>query len=527
MTALIVDDDPVATLVLRDALEDLGYIVQEVETAEDAWTALNNGHHRLLVADWVLPGTTGLELCQRIRASNIPHYVYVVLLTTYNDEVQRLEAIEAGVDAFLAKPLRRPELKACLTVAERILKMEEALRRATREIERARRRELDAGSRIQKNLLDGIPPARNHFFEVASFSLPSAMIDGDFVEFFEHGDRIIDILIGDGMGKGLTAAMLSAGVKAQFQRALTRLLLRKDRDGLPSPKQVVEAVHQQVAQELVGLESFVTLTYLRVDANTGTATMVDCGHMPPICWRSARRRASVLPTERNFPLGFVLQTHYEECSFTIQPGDAIILYSDGLSEAKNREGEEFGVDRLLRTVHANDHLPINEFIRQIQASVLEHTGTTHLEDDFTCVVVQWRKDLAREMELPRTQESLDQLRTFVAETAAEAGLPRAASNEVQLAVHEYFRNILEHGKSQTRGPVHVEVDSTIDLYRLRLRYEGTAFFKEDPALPNLDEYPDRGFGLYIIQNSLDEFQVCESPTGQVQVTMAKSIPVVF
>ncbi len=527
MTALIVEDDPVSTIVLRDALEDLGYEVTESESGEEAWKLLQEKEFRLVIADWVVPGMSGLELCRRIRTGGLPKYVYVVLLTTYTERTNRLESIEAGVDDFLTKPLARGDLKACLTVAERILSMEEALRKANRQIELARQRELEIGSRIQQTLLDGIPPARNRFFEIASFSLPSSQIDGDFVEFFEHGEHVVDVLIGDGMGKGLTAALLCAGTKAFFQKALNRLLVARVGDELPSPREIVQHVHNHLARDLITLESFVTLTYIRMDAIRGVATIVDCGHMPPIFWLGSERRADVLVTSGNFPLGFTDDETYMEKEFPISPGDAFILYSDGLTEARSAEGEEFGVDRLISTVLENDHLPLEEFVVQIREKVIRYTKSDRFEDDFTCVVVQWNKTVPEEIQLPRDHDALANLRGFVSASAAHAGLPRQKSQELQLAAHEFFRNLVEHGQSDTHGPVRVGYRASIDQYELRFEYEGTVFDPPHIDLPDLESFPEEGFGLFIIENSVDELRHAQLEDGTAQVVMRKDIPVSF
>ncbi len=121
MKILAVEDDPVAQLVLESALRSLGHEVTVVNNGEDAWAQLAGSPFRVIVSDWRMPGISGLELCQRVRARP-EEYVYFILLSQVSaSDDNHLAALEAGVDDFLAKPVAVRELKMRLHVAERIL----------------------------------------------------------------------------------------------------------------------------------------------------------------------------------------------------------------------------------------------------------------------------------------------------------------------------------------------------------------------------------------------------------------------
>jgi DNA-binding response OmpR family regulator len=120
---LAVEDDPVARAVLRLALRRLGHEVLEVEDGESAWKLLGASHDiRIVVSDWVMPRSDGLELCRRIRERAASDYVYFILVTSRDaTQENRMEAADAGVDDFLIKPLDVSELWTRLRVAQRIL----------------------------------------------------------------------------------------------------------------------------------------------------------------------------------------------------------------------------------------------------------------------------------------------------------------------------------------------------------------------------------------------------------------------
>jgi len=120
---LIVEDDPVARRVLRQALDRLGHEVLEAQDGAEALNRLERAPVRVVVSDWVMPSMDGLELCRRVRARTAQEYVYFILLTSATASVEnQREAADAGVDDFLNKPLDVNELWMRLRVAERILR---------------------------------------------------------------------------------------------------------------------------------------------------------------------------------------------------------------------------------------------------------------------------------------------------------------------------------------------------------------------------------------------------------------------
>jgi sigma-B regulation protein RsbU (phosphoserine phosphatase) len=119
---LTVDDDAVSRAVLRQALHRLNHDMIEAEDGEQAWEKLQAEPVRVVVSDWMMPRSDGLELCRRIRAGRAKDYTYFILLTSRDaTEANQRAAADAGVDDFLTKPLDLPELWMRLRVAERIL----------------------------------------------------------------------------------------------------------------------------------------------------------------------------------------------------------------------------------------------------------------------------------------------------------------------------------------------------------------------------------------------------------------------
>lgn len=121
MKILIVEDDPIAGAVLEASLKSLGHEVTIATDGQGGWERFTNAAHRLVISDWMMPGFDGLELCRRIR-SHGGDYTYFILLSNLATTAENLDqAMAAGADDFLAKPVKPAELRARLHVAERIL----------------------------------------------------------------------------------------------------------------------------------------------------------------------------------------------------------------------------------------------------------------------------------------------------------------------------------------------------------------------------------------------------------------------
>lgn len=123
MRILIAEDDPVSRELLRHSLDALRHQVTEAANGREGWEAFQKSPAEVVIIDWMMPEMDGPTLCRRIREVKCKHYVYIVFLTVLNGKTRYLEAMDAGADDFLIKPLDREQLAARLQVAERILRL--------------------------------------------------------------------------------------------------------------------------------------------------------------------------------------------------------------------------------------------------------------------------------------------------------------------------------------------------------------------------------------------------------------------
>jgi len=133
---LVADDDSTSLLIARVALQRLGHECDVVTDGTKAWNAFQTGHHDLVLSDWLMPGQTGLQLCQNIRADPHGRYTYVILLTSRGDQAQILEGMSAGADDYLIKPLRPEELEVRMIAADRVTALHHQLAAQRIQLER-------------------------------------------------------------------------------------------------------------------------------------------------------------------------------------------------------------------------------------------------------------------------------------------------------------------------------------------------------------------------------------------------------
>ena len=256
---------------------------------------------------------------------------------------------------------------------QRVLARTAELQAANTQLENAREREFEIGCRIQQTLLLDQPPADVPGLRIAALTIPTQRIDGDFYIFIKHREGDLDVIVGDVMGKGIPAALLGAATKAHFLKALSHLMALSTTGKLPEPKDIVMLAHAEIVRQLIDLESFVTLCYARIDVGERRFDLVDCGHTG-IVHLHGRTGLSEVLHGNNLPLGVREGEIYEQVSVSCEPGDLLLFFSDGITEARNCDGEPFGTERLEECVRTNGQLDPPALVEAIRKAVVAFSG---------------------------------------------------------------------------------------------------------------------------------------------------------
>ncbi|HEX9164280.1 MAG TPA: SpoIIE family protein phosphatase [Gemmatimonadales bacterium] len=428
--------------------------------------------------------------------------------------------------AVLADAQGNPE--GFLVIAEDITSRKDA----EAAMARARDLELQVASRIQETLLHGRAPKTLPGLTVGEFIQSHTGVNGDFHDYYVHTPGVIDVLLGDAMGKGLPAALLGAATKARCARVVGRLIF-EGRGRLPEPRDIVARLQRSLGPQLVAMESFVTMVYLRLDLTEGTITWVDCGHPGLLRLRRDSGEVELLKGD-NAPLGFGASQSFSQEVTRFFPGEVLVVFSDGLTEQRNSVGEMFGTARLAAVVQAAADAPPDAMAMGIR-DALSRFGDVSFGDDVSCLVLSANPLRLTEPHciaetFPASPSSLVGIRRFVRRflaTAVPGDAPAEWEETLLLAVHEVATNVLNHGlEPGTAGTtLNVAVGSTPEGVQVLITYEGRPFTPpETVTLPDLAEFPDHGFGLGLIAGATDGADYGTDAEGRRTITLTKRFP---
>lgn len=411
---------------------------------------------------------------------------------------------------------------------QRVQQRTAQLQAASVELEQAREREIEVGFRIQQTLLLDQPPKDVPGLRIAALTIPSQRIDGDFYVFLRHSDACLDVIVGDVMGKGIAAALLGAAAKSHFLRALSDLTIVSKNGKLPEPKEIVMLAHAELARHLIDLDSFVTLVYARMDLTRRRLDLVDCGHTGTVHLHGKTGLCEILHGD-NLPLGVREGEIYDQVSVPFEPGDLLLFFSDGITEARNRGGELFGVERLEEFIRVNAALDPTALVEGLRKAVFTFSGTERLTDDLTSVAVRVEErqlpSMEAEIEIFSDLRNLRTAREFVRAFCGDVpGTPLDDESvaALELAVNEAVSNIMKHAyHGRADQSIHMEAEAFPSHVSIRLHHLGDPFDPSAAAQPALDGSRESGFGAYIISRSVDEVRYYRDERGRNCVALIK------
>jgi sigma-B regulation protein RsbU (phosphoserine phosphatase) len=236
-------------------------------------------------------------------------------------------------------------------------------------------RELELATEIQQTFQPSAPPLMDDYeFQGISFSCYE--IGGDYYDFIALHDKKMIIALGDVSGKGTAAALLMSSLHAAIHAQVT---------ARTSLHQMVKSVNQYLADN-TPTNRFVTLFIAELDPETGNLNYINAGHNPPIMGRADGRVEEL--ESGGFPLGILPTAEYEVGRVQLHSGDSLVIYSDGVSEANNLAGDEFGMERLTQVVSRNIKASAAGMRDKVESALSAFTQTAPANDDITLVIVK-------------------------------------------------------------------------------------------------------------------------------------------
>jgi len=371
--------------------------------------------------------------------------------------------------------------------------------------------ELEVAKLIQQNFLPKQLPELSGW-QVAAYYRPAREVGGDFYDVIPLPGGKVGFVVGDVTDKGVPAALVMAA---------TRSVLRASAQRLVEPGETLERVNEHLCPDMPE-KMFVTCLYGVLDPETGHFRFANAGHDLPYV-KTAEGSEEL--RARGMPLGLMPGMPYEEKETVLQPGDSLLLHSDGVVEAHDSEGEMFGFPRLKQCVA--DYPGGGELIDRVLSDLHDHTGPdAEQEDDITMVVLQRSPGAAHlvngaapdallvtEFEVPSAEGNERLAIERVSAAIADLGLPESRLDRLKTAVGEATMNAMEHGSGYREDrPVSVRVLTGDGRVRVQITDLGGARaggLDSEREVPDLEAKLEglqrpRGWGLFLIENMVDE-----------------------
>jgi serine phosphatase RsbU (regulator of sigma subunit) len=256
----------------------------------------------------------------------------------------------------------------------------------------ARERELKIGFNIQQALLMADVPSELDGAWISTHVEPSQGLHGDFIAVSRHSSTRFCLLVGDVMGKGIHAAMIGAGIKNAFYQVLAELLAQAiDTRILPDPATIINALHRKVTPQLINMDCFVTLALYVFDAAAGTVAVVNAGHTDGLLLRFGSSSVEPVVGE-NLPLGVLASEVYVQHVLSVADDDYLVMYSDGISEVCNQDGEEFGSAGIAAWLLGSRQAGLTGelALQQLRQQLAQFRASSRMVDDQTVVMIRLR-----------------------------------------------------------------------------------------------------------------------------------------
>ena len=383
---LVVDDEPdLEFLILQKFRNKINAGEYQFSFAKDGAEALNliqnDSNINLILTDINMPVMDGLTLLSKVNELN-NKLLRSVIVSAYGDMENIRTAMNRGAYDFITKPI---DLKDLEITIEKSLKEIEEYRLAVAAQHKLinLQQELDIAKVIQTSILPKtFPPFPDRKeFDIYAKMIPAKEVGGDLYDFFLIDKYRLGVVIGDVSGKGIAAALLMAVCKT-----LLKAIARK---GMPADVVLSEANKMLVDESPSNM--FVTVFYGVLDTRNGAFEYCNGGHNSPYLV-SDEGRIKQLDDIGGLVLGAIKDTEYESNILMLKPDESLFLYTDGITEAFNKNEEEFQEERLISSLQNKNKSGANELVQGIFESVQTFTDGIEQSDDITCLAIKYLKN---------------------------------------------------------------------------------------------------------------------------------------
>ena len=369
---LLVDDTPENIQIVNAILKD----TYRIRIATNGFKALDlvrtDPIPDLMLLDVVMPEMDGFEVCRRLKLDPATRDIPVIFLTGATEVADETRGFEVGGVDYIHKPFSQAVVRARV---HNHLMLREARDQIARQLASIRS-ELETARQIQLSILPREAPALAGI-DIAAHYSPMTSVAGDFYDFIKVDDHRVGTLVADVSGHGMPAALISSMLKIAFA---------EQADSAAEPARLLAGLNQTLCGKFKG--HFVTAAYVFIDTDKKTLRYAGAGH-PPMLLRSHANGSARELVENGLFLGSFPFAEYSALELPFEPGDWVLLYTDGVLEMNNANEEEFGIDRLKLFLEMNVKQPAQKFLDATLAELARWSAGREAEDDLTLLAIHY------------------------------------------------------------------------------------------------------------------------------------------
>lgn len=370
---LIVDDTPANLKLLSQILSKNGYCTRVASNGSHALSSVELALPDLILLDVKMPGLNGYEVCEKLKRSEKTQDIPVIFISALDDLKDKLQGFRAGGLDYITKPFQVEEVLARVKTHLDLRNFQQQLQKKNARMAH----ELHLAALMQKNFIPQKMPVLSGWqFDAALQSANET--SGDFYDVFSMPDGKLGILIADVVDKGVAAALFMV---------LSWSLIRELVQTYPMrPDLVFEKVNQRIISIIEDLE-FVTVFFGVLDTKSGEMIYANAGHNPPILVRSNKKSIELL-TRTGIALGISEEYNWQLSKVQIQTDDVIVLYTDGITEACNDEGDFMDFEKFKECIQQLSNNNSQEIIHEILNRTQKFLNGQPPQDDITLLVLK-------------------------------------------------------------------------------------------------------------------------------------------
>jgi phosphoserine phosphatase RsbU/P len=371
---LVVDDTPANLQVLAAMLKDRGYKVRPVPGGKLALLAAQRDPPDLILLDINMPEMNGYEVCEHLKADDKLKGIPVIFISALTEQLDKVKAFAIGGVDYITKPFQMEELHARVETHLKLRRLQIELEEYSRHLELARERlklDLELARVVQRGFLPlRLPEVPG--YEFFAYYESAFEIGGDYYDFIPLPGQRVAVLLGDVAGKGVAAALLMAKLSAD-----ARFCILTE----PEPAAAVAKLNSLMTQSGIA-DRFVTLVAAILDPGSHTVTLVNAGHPSPLLYHRATLSADEATSNEvaGFPIGVLDGFEYASCQVGLEPGDCLLAFTDGVTEAMDVNDVELQTKGVYAAVQGETYSPRALGERVVQAVKQFAAGRSQHDD---------------------------------------------------------------------------------------------------------------------------------------------------